>query len=121
MKVAVPLAKNTLAPLKIATAALTVYAGIQIKKKYGSDRYSDSALETNTLIILNKGMGEIMKIDQTINDSHILLKGVTKTIKNETKEQKEGFFGMLLGTILLGNMLAGKGMLSAGYGNKIAF
>ena len=66
-------------------------------KKHGSDRLS--ALETNTLIILNKGMGDIIKIDQTINDYHILLKGVTKTIKHEIKEQKGGLLGMLLGTI----------------------
>ena len=45
-----------------------------------------------------------MKIDQTIKDSNILLKGVTETIKNEIKEQKGGFLGMLLGTILLGNV-----------------
>ena len=66
-------------------------------------------------------MDVIMKIDQTIKDSNILLKGVTETIKNEIKEQKGGFLGMLLGTILLGNMLEGKGMLRAGYWNKILF
>ena len=40
-----------------------------------------------------------MKIVQALEDSNILLKGVTKTIKNETKEQKEGFLSMLLGTL----------------------
>ena len=54
-------------------------------------------------------------------DSNILLKGVNKTIKNETKGQKRGFFSTLLGTlgtILLGNSLAGKGIVRAGSGNK---
>ena len=66
-------------------------------------------------------MNDIIKIVQPLDDSNILLKGVTKTIKNETKEQKGGFLGMLLRTLgrsSLGNMLAGKGMLRAGYGNK---
>ena len=50
-----------------------------------------------------------------------MLKGFTKTIKNETKEQKGGFLSMLLGTLgasLLGNLLAGKGIARAGYGNS---
>ena len=58
-----------------------------------------------------------MKTERSIN---ILLKGVTKAIENETKEQKEGFLGMLLGTLgasLLGNMLTKKWMLRAGYGH----
>ena len=49
-----------------------------------------------------------MKIVQALEDSNILLKGVTKTIKNETKEQKGGFLSMLLGTSgasLLGDLL----------------
>ena len=62
-----------------------------------------------------------MKIVQALKDSNILLKGVTKTIKNETKEQKGGFLSMSLGTLgasLLGNLLAGKGIIRAGSGNK---
>ena len=62
-----------------------------------------------------------MKIVQALEDSNILLKKVTKTIKNETKEQKGGFLGMLLGNLgasLLGNLLAGKGIVRAGSGNK---
>ena len=50
-----------------------------------------------------------------------MLKGVTKSIKNETKEQKREFLSMLLGTLgdsLLGNVLSGKSIVSAGFGNK---
>ena len=66
-------------------------------------------------------MNDIKKIVQTLEDSNILLKGVTKTIKNETKEQKGEFVSMLLDTLgagLLGNLLAGKGIVRADSGNK---
>ena len=115
MKVAVPLAKNILAPLGITVAPSAIDAGIQ-KKIHGSGR----SLST-TFIISNKEMNDIMKIVQALEDSNILLKGVTKTIKNETKEQKGGFLSMLLGTLgasLLGNLLTGKGIVRAGSGNK---
>ena len=55
-----------------------------------------------------------MKIVQALADSNILLKRITKTIKIETKEQKRGFLGMLIGNLgdnLLGNMLTGKVVL----------
>ena len=74
-----------------------------------------------TLIISNKEMNDIMKIVQALEDSNILLKRVTKTIKNETKEQKGGFLSMLLGTLgasLLGNLLAAKEIVRAGSGKK---
>ena len=64
------------------------------------------ALEKKNLIISNKKMDDIIKIVQALKDSDILLKAITKTIKNETKEQKEGFLGILLGTLgasFLGN------------------
>ena len=112
MKVAVPLAKNVLAPLGITAAASVIDAGIQ-KKIHGSG--------TTTLIISNEEMNGIMKIVQALEDSNILLKGVTKTIKNETKEQKGGFLSMLLGTLgasLLGNLLSGKAIVRGGSENK---
>ena len=64
-------------------------------------------------------MNDIMKIVQALEDSNILLKGVTKTVQNEVKEQKVGFISMLLGTSgasLLGNVLTGKGIYRAGKG-----
>ena len=76
---------------------------------------------TTTLIISNGEINGIMKIAQAIEDYNISLKGIIKIIENETKEQKGGFLGVLLvtsGASLLGNMLPGKGILKAGYGNK---
>ena len=63
-------------------------------------------------------MEDIMKIVKSLEDSGLLLKGVSETIQNEVKEQKGGFLSMLLGTLgasILGNMLAGKGINTAGY------
>ena len=63
----------------------------------------------------------IKKILGSGNTTLIILKGDTKTIENETKEQKGGFLSMLLGTLgasLLGNLLTGKGIVRAGYGNN---
>ena len=66
-------------------------------------------------------MNDIIKIIEVLENSGILLKGVTKTIENETKEQRGGFLSMLLGTLgagLLGNLLTGgKGMMRAGEGS----
>ena len=75
-------------------------------------------------------MKDIIEIVKSLEDSGLLLKGVTETVQNEVKEQKGGFLSMLLGTLgasLLGNILAGKGInraaegiVRAGYGNKQA-
>ena len=109
MKVAIPLAKNVLAPLGITAAASAIDAGIQ-KKIHGSGK--------TTLIISNKEANNIMEKVQALEDSNILLKGVTKIIKNETKEQKGGFLSMLLGTLESSLFLAGKGIVRAGSVNK---
>ena len=66
-------------------------------------------------------MNDVIKIVQALEDSNLLLKGVTETVKNETKKQKGGFLSMLLGTLgasLLGNLLTEKGFVRAGSGNN---
>ena len=71
------------------------------------------------LIIEEEDMNDIIKIIEALEKFCILLKGLTKTIENETKEQRGGFLSMLLGTLgasLLGNLLAGKGMMRVGEG-----
>ena len=81
-----------------------------------------------TLIISHDEIQDILKIVKSLEHSSLLLKGVTEEVQNEVKEQKGGFFSMLLGTLgasLLGNILTGKGINRAGegvlracYGNK---
>ena len=102
LKTGLPLLKSVIKPLGLlglTAASSAVDAGVQ-KKIYGSG--------TTTLITSNEEMNDIMKIVQALEGSGILLKGVTKTIKNETKKQKGGFLSMLLSTIgasLLGDLL----------------
>ena len=109
MKVAMPLAKNVLAPL-VLTAAMSAIDGSIKKKMLGSG--------TTTLIISNDEMNDITKIVKSLEDSVVILKGVSETIQHETKEQRGGFLSMLLGTLgasLLGNLLiGGKGVTRAG-------
>ena len=77
MKVALPLAKNVLAPLGLTAAMSAIDRSMQ-KKIHGSGV---------KLIIEQEDMKDIMKIIKALENSSILLKGVSKTIKNETKEQ----------------------------------
>ena len=77
-----------------------------VKKILGSGH------NNTTLIISNDEINDIIKIIKSLEDSGLLLKGVTETGQNEVKEQKGGFPSMLLGTLgasLLGNLLTGKG------------
>ena len=80
-------------------------------------------------------MDDIIKIVQSLEDSGVLLKGVSETIQNEAKEQRGGFLSMLLGTLgasLLGDILskglsgkgvirADEGTIRASYGSKKSF
>ena len=109
MKVAMLLAKNVLAPLGLTDAMSAIGGSIQ-KKIHGSGV---------KLIIEQEDMNDITKIIEALENSGILIKAVTKTIENETKEQRGEFLSMLLGTLgasLLGNLLTGKGMMRAGKG-----
>ena len=117
MKVALPLAKNVLAPLGL-TAAMSVIDGSIQKKIHGSGATKGAGVK---LIIEQEDMNDIIKIIKALENSGVLLKGVSKTIKNETKEQRGGFLSMLLGTLganLLGSLLTGgKGIMRAGEGS----
>ena len=110
MEAAMPLAKNVLAPLGL-TAAMSAIDGSIQKKIHGSGII---------LIIEEEEMKDITKIIEALENSGILVKGVSKTIENETKKQRGGFLSMLLGTLgasLLGNLLTGgKGIMRAGDG-----
>ena len=75
--------------------------------------------EGTKLVIEQEDMNDIIKLIEALENSGILLKGVTKTNENETKEQRGGFLSMLLGTLgasLLGNLLSG--IVRAGEGVK---
>ena len=89
MKVALPLAKNALAPLGLTAAMSTTDGSIQ-KKIHGLGV---------KLIIEEEDIKDIRKIIEALENSGILLKGVSKTIENETKEQRGGFLSMLLGAL----------------------
>ena len=103
-----PLAKSGLIPLGLTAAAA---ASATHEKMLGSGM--------TTLIISNEEMNDIMKIIKSLEQSGLLIKGISKTIKNEAKEQKGRFLGMLLVTLgvnLLGDLLTsqGQGKIRAG-------
>ena len=110
MKVALPLAKNVLAPLGLTAAMSAIDGSIQKKIHFSGVK----------LIIEQEDINDIVKIIKALENSGIFLKRVSKTIKNESKEQRGGFLSMLLSTLgasLLGNLLTGgKGIMRAGDG-----
>ena len=105
-----PLAKSVLIPLGLTAAAAS---DPEIHKKIlGSGN-------NTTLIISNKDMDDLIKIVKSLEDSGLLLKGITESVQNELKEQKGEFLSMLLATLgasLLGNLLTGKGVNKKGKG-----
>ena len=129
MKVAVRLAKNVFAPLGISVAMSAIDGSIK-KKMLASGATKGAG--TTTLIISNDEMNDILKIVKSLEDSGLLLKGISETTQHEGKEQRGGFLSMLLGTLgasLLGDILskglsgkgvigAGEGTIRAGYGSK---
>ena len=95
----------------VAAAAATATDAVIHKKLFGSD--------VTTLVISNEEMNNTMKLVKLLEEPGLLIKGISKTIKNKAKEQKGGFLGMLLGTLgasLLGNLLTGKVLNSASKG-----
>ena len=105
-----PLAKSVLISLGLTAAASSTDAAIH-KKMFGS--------RNTTLIVSNEETNDIMKIVKSLEESGLLIDGVSETIKNEAKEQKGVFLGMLFGTLgasLSGNLLTGKAKIIAGQG-----
>ena len=106
-----PLAKSVLVLLGLTAAASAEDVGIH-KNILGSGH-------NTILIISNDEMEDIQKIVKSLEDSVVLLKGVSETIKDEAKGQHGVFLSMLLGTLvasLLGKMLADKGVIRTGEG-----
>ena len=80
-----PLAKSALIPLGLTAAASAADAGIH-KKILGSGH------NNTTLIISNDEINDIIKIVKSLEDSGLLLKGVTETVQNEVKKTKMRIF-----------------------------
>ena len=95
IKVALPLAKNVLAPLGLTAAMFAIDGSIE-RKIHGSGATKGAGVK---LIIEQEDMNDIIKIIEALENSGILLKEVSKTIENETKKQRGGFLSMLLGTL----------------------
>ena len=97
-----PLAKNVLIPLGLTAAASAADAGIH------TEILGSGHDNTTTLIITNNEIEDIIQIVKSLEDSGLLLQGITEIVQNEVKEQKGGFLRILLGTLgasLLGNLL----------------
>ena len=105
-----PLAKSVLISLGLTAAASATGAAIQ------NEIFASGM---TILIISKKEMNDIMKINKSLEESSLLIKSLSETVKNEAKEQKGEFLGTLLGTLgttLVGNLLTGKGRIKTNEG-----
>ena len=130
-----PLVKSVLIPSGLRAAASA--ADTERHKKILGFGHNNNT----TLIISNDEMDDILKIVKSLEDSGVLLKGVSETIQHEANVQRGGFLSMLLGTLgatLFGDLLSkglsgsgviragegtirpGEGIIRAGYGSKRA-
>ena len=104
------LTKSALIPLKSSAGMSAADATIQ-KKIYGSG--------TTALIISNEEIEDMMKIVKSLEESALLMKGISEIVKNEAQKQKDRFLPMLLWILVgsvLGNALTGKLVITAGEG-----
>ena len=114
-----PLAKSIFIPLGLTAAAAAAAAAAT--DAVGHKKMFESGI--TIVIISNEEMNNIMKIVNSLEESGLLIKGFSETIRNETKEQKYRFLSMLLGTLdasLLGNLSTGKNAIKAGEGTTRA-
>ena len=80
-----PLAKSLLIPLDLSAGMSAADEHVQ-KNVYGSGRPSDLASRTTALLISYEEMKNIMEIVKSLEESGLLINGISETIKNETKE-----------------------------------
>ena len=116
LKSGLPLLKSVIKPLGMLglTAAASATDAAINKKILGSGNHT-------ILIISNDDLNDLLEVIKSLEKNGILLDGITEIVKNEVKEQKGSFLGMLLGTLgvsLLGNMLAGRDVIRAGNGSE---
>ena len=119
-----PLAKSILIPLGLTAAASAADAGRHKKiLGYGRCHSSCSASRNTKILMISKDeINDTIEIVKSLEDSDLLLKGVTETVQNEVTEQKQGFLTMLLGTLgatLLGNILTSQGVKTTSQGRGI--
>ena len=108
--------KSVLITLWLTAAVSATDAAIHEKMFESGFRPLDLTLRMTTLITSNIEMNDIIKIFKSLEESSLLVKRVSETIKNEAKEQKGEFLGMLLGTLgasFLGNLSTGKDTIRA--------